>query len=191
MDLVEIRNKVMKELKKRKLDYDVDEIDDAINTINGQHIQPAALISKQIPYTTAEDNEVIVISDLADDIDSIDFVRDTSYFEPGDRIEVINAEDTMLERCIRKTENTLYLYNIDAGTKLNFYCYQKLKKIGPGEGETLTPEISEIWHDLYWLGALSEFDVSILPVFMQRLSAFASDRKGKVGQGYMMVRKAW
>lgn len=191
MELIEIRNRVIKELKKRKLDYDIDDIDDAVNTVNRQHIQPVALLGKQVEYTTTEDNEEIAISTLGTDIYKIDFVRDVSYYEPGSRIEVINTEDTLLERCIRRTENTLYLYNIDAGTKLNFYCHQKLKKIGPGEGETLTPEINEAWHDLYWLGALAEFDISILPVFMQRLSVFTSDRREKTGQKYFMVRKAW
>lgn len=169
MDLVEIRNRVMRIVHNRN----VDDIDAEINMVQRQYIQPVALVPGEKLHTTQTANETI---DLPGDAYRLNFIHDTTIADRGSNVPLLKDSDTNAYGA-RYHSGKLILLGIAAGRNLQIAYYRRLHDLGEGAGEVLTPGIPEQWHDLYWLGAVAMFDMDRFYIlFQDRLREFKLDR---------------
>ena|GEM_PF-5767598 len=160
------------------VDYDA-------GTVTFDEAQTAAIT---VDYTALE--VLTVLTDLAGDIYEIDFVRDITDGLPGIPVRVVETDNTLysITPVIQKTETELYLLNIEGSKILKFAYWKKLTMLSSSNA---TPEISSEWHDLYWLGAVAQFDLNRMPVFLDRLEAFKRERRRFANTRAYKVETIW
>lgn len=199
MDLTDLRQRVIRETRILPNPPSVEDIDDALNMVQRTYIQPIAKQECTSTYTTTEtdDLEFVKITDMY----QLRFVQDETAGTPGFPVTILNQDETQGNegdryQGLRIHADTIYIQNYDAGIKLKFYYYSRLKDLGTGGTETTVPEIHEQWHDLYWLGAASWYypqNQMLLNTFYQRLDAFREDRlkRGRGDRRTQRTVKMW
>ncbi len=135
--------------------------------------------------------ERLPLSDLAADIYEIDYIRDITRGLPGLDVSLLEPYDNFRYQGVQLYNGVLKFRNIDARSVLRFYYYQRLSRLGSGPGEVDVPEIDARWHDLYWKGAIAQFDETKYPLFMNRLSAFELERIDEVRQVPVRQKMNW
>ena len=174
MDLTQIRDRIMKITGHK----DADDVDDEINMVQRQYIQPAAKLQATAQYTTIAQNEAIPLASIATNIHEITQISDiTAGANFPTPVPLLKGKDVGGLYGARKYGNTVHLRHIGAGTVLSVAYEQRLQDLGGGEGRVTTPEIEERWHDLYWLGALALIiPEKHYPLFKDRLDAYGKER---------------
>ncbi len=188
MDLTEIRNRVMRRAGVQL----VDDVDDEINMVQRQYIQPVAAIHEEAEYETTEADEEIVLTALANDIYRLNYIIDITHHDRGISVPLLHESRT--EKIgARRQGSKIRFVGIQAERKLLVAYHKQLKELGTMAGQVSEPEIPEQWHDLYWMGALSMFIPDYFPIFQDRLREFKLERKleGKPYGMPMKVRKEW
>lgn len=175
----------------------IDEEGNTVFTINhsdGEVVFEDSQTGKEVTanYTA---HEIIEKASLtSDDIYKITNVRDITYSMPGQEVAFYGVNDTpyMGARSIQEQESSLHFKNIEKNTVLRFYYEKKLKPLGEDpENEVTVPEIPAGWHNLYWMGALAQFDMERLPMFLDRLEAYTREQRDIKDTYATRVKNAW
>ncbi len=173
----------------------VDENGDTVFTVKyneGAIVFEASQSGKDVTvnYTAYE---VVEKNSLADDIYKINAIRDITHSFPGIEVNYFNVNDAEYPgiRSIQEYKDSLHLNNIDKDTVLRLFYDKKLKPLGNGDGEVITPEIPSGWHDLYWIGALAQFDMGRLSMFLDRLEAYAREQRDIKDTSATRVKSIW
>lgn len=172
MDLTELRNRVMVECRQLPVQPSVDDVDDALNLVQREYLQPEAKLECVTSTTTQQDYEPehIAISDLY----QLRYVRDETDPRMPIVVDVLAAHDT-LGRGVRYWSDVWVIQHMPRGRKLVFYYHKLLRDLGAGG--VLTPDLPERWHDLLWLGAAATLGVAARQgQFLDRLEAFKTER---------------
>lgn len=156
---------------------DAFKVDDEINMVQRQYIQPVAKIPGDVLHTTTEaDEELDVATDIAADVYRLNFIRDITINERGTPVPLLMDSKTSAYGA-RYHNGMLFLSGVQAERDLFIAYYRRLSPLGEGAGEVIVPEIPEQWHDLYWMGAAA----MIVPerfyqFFVDRLREFERER---------------
>lgn len=174
MDLTQIRDRIMKITGHK----DADDVDDGINMVQRQYIQPAAKLQATAQYTTIAQDEAIPLASIATNIHEITQIRDiTAGANFPIPVPLLKGKDVGGLYGARKYGDIVYLRHIRAGTVLDVAYEQRLRDLGGGAEQVTTPDIDEGWHDLYWLGALGVMmPEKHYPLFKDRLDAYNKER---------------
>jgi len=184
MDLTEIRNRVMRRAGVQL----VDDVDDTINMVQRQYIQPIAAIHEEVEHETTEADEEIDMTALASDIYRLNYIIDITHHDRGMGVPLLHESHTG-KIGARRQGGKIRFVGIQAERKLFIAYHKQLKELGTMSGQVSEPEIPEQWHDLYWMGALSMFIPDYFPIFQDRLREFKLERKLE-GKNYGMLMKA-
>lgn len=189
MDLTQIRDIIIR--KTKASNPDVFDIDDALSMVHDTYIQPVAKILASADYTTTAENEAVELASIADDIYRIDSVQNVTASDRGPDICLLNAGDTQ-GYGVRQKGDMLYFQGLGSGIKARVHYQKRLKKLGTGEDQVLTPAIDEQWHDLYWLGAVAMLDLNAYAFFQDRLASFKAERERELRpRGGKIKARAW
>jgi len=181
VELVELRNRVFRELRTQHPKLLPEEIDDALNATQQVYIQPVARERAKATHTisSAEHQaKQLALGDVMIDLYELDFVKDETHGLPGTTVSVLSPSDAQ-HAGIRIIGDTLYLFGQSAGNVLAFYYFRKLKDLGTATEQVTVPEIDERWHDLYWLGAVVDLVAGHARTeqFFTRLAEFRAERQ--------------
>jgi len=191
MTLSELRQRVVNRLRGMDVAHSAEAIDDAINMVQRIHIQPVSQVRKTAEYTTTEEDETISFDDLADDVYDIVFVLDKTKSDRGSPVPLLN-EDNLYATGVRSVDDQLHLQGIAKNKTLEFHYDKRLTQLGEEPGRVSEPEIPETWHDLYWMGAVSQFIDALERRFRDALREFTREREasGKK-RGYRIKPPPW
>jgi len=155
----------------------VDDIDAEINIVQRQYIQPLARLPGEATCTTLEANQgVDMAAEIAADIYRLNFVRDITFSSRG-RVMPLLGDSSTNAYGARYHNGRLVFVGVPAGRKLLITYYRLLTTLGEGTDEAIVPDIPEVWHDLYWLGAAAMINPErYYPLFQDRLREFKLDR---------------
>lgn len=174
MDLTELRNRVLRKLE--HLGINVDDVDAELNMVQRQYIQPYARMPGTVQHTTTDQNEVVLLGDIAEDIYRINFITDVTGGK-GLWIEVPLVSDfSVISRGARVHDGSLYLQGIDKEKTLTIAYWKKLRELGVGENLTTIPDVPEQWHDLYVTGAVAMIESTYYPMFSAQHQEFRRER---------------
>ena len=142
----------------------------------------------EVSYTA---EEIVDVADFATDIYEFDMIRDLTHGLPGREVRLLRSHNLRDRSGVLLYDDQLYFREIERNRIFRFFYFRKLSRLGPGAGEVTTPEIDPRWHDLYWLGALTQFDERTVPIFMAKLNDFTVEREDKTRQRPIKMDLNW
>lgn len=187
MDLTQLRERTLRGVANAQILVTLEDVDDALNMVQRQFIQPEARMEATALYVTQElDNvEYVQITDLYE----LRFIKDETEAQPGTDVAILNSYDSY-RAGVRRFADTFYLQRMGPNRKFRFFYYQILPDLGV---TSPYPVIDERWHDLYWMGAVAHLDPTnptMMGIFRDRLIEYRNERRRMGRRDPRIVRLA-
>ena len=192
MHLTDIRERVHRQTAWMPDAPTWEDIDAAISQVQDMYIQPVAKVRETADFTpTARE---VLLSDIAPDIYRLDFVQDITTGEESVReIPILNDDDLHNYGIRVLGDASIVLQNVSLGRTLRFFYQKRLRELGTYSGMVVEPDIDPQWHDLYWMGAVAEFDHRRESRFRDRLRDFERDRnkRRRPAGWHVRMQRTW
>ena len=192
MHLTEIRERVHRQTAWMPEAPTWEDIDAALSQVQYMYIQPVAKVRETADYTPTD--EEVSLADVASDIYRLDFVQDiTNGADSTTTIDILNDDDLTGYGIRLLGDDSIVLQNVSLGRTLRFFYQKRLRDLGTYAGMVAEPDIDPQWHDLYWMGAVAEFDERRAARFYDRLEAFKRDRnkRRRPAGWHVRMQRTW
>ena len=156
MELVEIRDAILRRIGTREALRIPEDVDDAINRVQALQIQPMSRIQSVYRYTTVSDDEDLDLATHIPDLYNLLRVMDETRGVPGIALDVVDT-DTLIARGYQRMANMLIAVGVPEDTELGVFYHLMLPDITESAP---TPIIPIPWHHLYVLGGIMELTYS-------------------------------
>lgn len=184
MDLIELRDRTMRELQKYSRRVSVDDVDDALNTVQRVYIQPEAKHLFTAPDYMTTGEEQVPLSDITNEpVYRLHHVMDVSRRHPGHEVPLLDVAYPEYPG-VGLSGDVLIFRGIGFGRMLSLTFERALARLGTGPDEVLVPEIDPSWHDLYWRGAAKELapgNEALELAFHEKMQLYRRERKKAIG----------
>ena len=189
MELTIIRDRILNRLRDVNL-INSSTIDEEINMVQRQYIQPVARLPGVAEYTTTKFDETVDKNTIAEDIYRFNIVTLTNTRE---EVRILLLDDYHIDgKGVRPVGNQVYFQNMKEGQELRFYYFKRLRDLGEGEDQIQVPDIEDQWHDLYVMGVLATWLPDYYPMFREQLESFRKDRMEETRHGTSPIPiKGW